>query len=123
MPNISSDVAMGRWMKGAEMLIADSLWRASGKGAARPADSTGRLSLDLFDSDARALGQAVLAVDDDALAGVEPLGHDGDPVLHRSDLDRTAFRLFVVADQVHVIAGGSDLHGLRRHRRDVLPRV
>ena len=68
--------------------LSPTCWarRAASRSAARPGRRAGGgagASAASCDLDAGAVGQPVLAVDDDLLAGGEPLVDDGDAVLHR----------------------------------------
>src|SRR5260221_11247647 len=103
MPSISSDVAIGRRIKGSEMLIGDCSGSADGNGTMRCSGSSGR-SRGGGGLDPGAVGQSVLALDDDLLAGREPLRNDGDAVLYRPDVDRPAFHRAVLPDDIGAIA-------------------
>src|SRR5580692_2734998 len=106
-PSISSEVAIGRRMKGSEMLTC------AYPPSARRSGGVLRLRFD-----PNAVGEAVLAVDDDVLAGLQPLADHGDAVLDGGDLDGAALDRVVLADDIGEIAVRSLLDGLRRHRGD-----
>src|SRR6202040_3423746 len=122
-PSIIREVAIGRRIKGSEMLISDRLptemYRERGRkvrcGSARRA----RLWRRGLYSDA--LGQPILPVDDDPLAWRQPLGDDGDAVLNRSDVDGASLDSVIRLDNIGVIAIRAVLDGLRGHRRDFPP--
>ncbi len=71
MPAISSAVAIGRRMKISEMLIAGSAGLLRGCGRAAGG----------LDPHLDVVGQPILAVDDDLLAGGKALGYHRNPVL------------------------------------------
>src|SRR5215467_273464 len=124
-PSIISEVAMGRRIKGSEMLIGGRLlvWKKGGGVGRRPVRlSPGGARRVRARSwvDASAVGQPVLSVDDDPLAGCEALCHDGNAVLDRGDLDGAPFDRIVRLDRVGVMAVRAALHRLGRHRRDVV---
>src|SRR5207237_8723049 len=110
-PSISSEVPIGRRIKGSEMLIGGFL--ASGFLASRAAAVSGPVSPrssggslgGCLHLDPSAVGQTVLAVDDDPIADRQPLGDHRDAVLHRTDLDRAALDRVVLLDDIGIAAG------------------
>src|SRR5487761_1310214 len=109
-PSINNDVAIGRRMKGSEMLIGNHLrivlespyqvraWR----GRRCSTGSARRLRVQQLD--AGTFGQPVLAVDHHPLAGGQPLGDGGNTVLDRSHVDDAALDRVVGLDHIDVIA-------------------
>src|SRR3984957_8635300 len=122
-PSIIREVAIGRRIKGSEMLIGDRLptemYRERGWKVRRGSARRARLWRRGLYSDA--LGQATLPVDDDPLAWRQPLGDDGDAVLNRSDVDGASLDSVIRLDNIGVIAIRAVLDGLRGHRRDFPP--
>src|SRR3954468_24001789 len=103
MPSIRSDVAIGRRIKGSEILIAlVPCGRGACACARTEAASSGRRRFRFGQPHARPVGQAILPIDDDFLARRKPFGDDGDAVLHRGDLYRAALDGVVVLDDIGI---------------------
>src|SRR4051794_16290817 len=114
MPTISSDVAMGRRMKGAEIPPAISVSR-SGLGL----DGSGarvhrRRGLRLF-VDQRAIEQARLPGHDDPVSDVQAFGDHGVCVAALVDLDRPGVDLAVVAYHIGEQSRRPVLHAILWH--------
>src|SRR5690348_12572222 len=87
MPSINSEVAIGRRMKGSEMLIAGgSANQMRLRRAPRPR-SPRHSGLGCRHPNPGALRQPVLSFHDHFLAAFQSLRDDGDAVLHAGDLD------------------------------------
>src|SRR6266446_9250428 len=102
-PSINSEVPIGRRMKGSEMLIGGFLAgrAAAASGPLSPSSSGGSLGGCLH-LDPSAVGQPVLAVDDDPIADRQTLCDYRDAVLHRADLDRAPLHRVVLLDDIGV---------------------
>ncbi len=68
-PSISSEVAIGRRINGADMLIGGG---SRSEALRRAPKSAGRLRRGGRDLDPGAIHQSVLAIDDDGLTGCQP---------------------------------------------------
>src|SRR5690348_3006960 len=112
MPSIRSDVAIGRRMKGREMFIRPVLSRWSWRLGAS-ARSLARVRGRCLRIDLAALVEAVLAVDDDLLAGGEALADGGDAVLDFRDLDVADLDGHVRLDDEEIFAIGAALQRTR----------
>src|SRR5438034_6929979 len=116
-PSINSEVAIGRRMKGSEMLIGDhpdsATDRASAtRGAASSRGSRCRRGRGRREPHAGALRQPELALDDNPLAERETLPDHGDAVLHRGHLYRAPLDRAVFLDHISVLPVRTVLHSL-----------
>src|SRR5579872_2456773 len=118
-PSISSDVPIGRRIKGSEMLIVASSYRAV---SAEPSSST-RRSGRCLDLDAGAIDQPVLPFDDDPLARRQPFLDDGNAVLRGGDADLAPLDRAVLGNYVGKLALRPVHDGLCGHGRYVAARV
>src|ERR1051325_7377517 len=89
-PAMSSEVATGRWMKGSEIFMRDTL--RSGdllrrRLGARAVRDSG-LASGLGDLHVRSWLQFVLAIDDDAFVGLQAFFDQRFPLLRRADFHR-----------------------------------
>src|SRR5207244_458679 len=102
-PSINSEVAIGRRMKGSEMLIGDCPDSATGRASAmRGAASSRGSRRGRREPHAGAVRQPVLALDDDPLAERETLPDHGDAVLHRGHLYRAPLDRAVLLDHISI---------------------
>src|ERR1700736_4153335 len=108
MPSINSEVAIGRRMKGCETFMRPRLsrWSWGSWGYRAGAASAARARRRGLGRDLASLIEPVLAVDDDLLAGAQPLGDGGDAVLALRPLDVADLDGHVRLDDEEVLAVG-----------------
>src|SRR5262249_10735620 len=116
-PSISSEVPIGRRMKGSEMLIDFLASRFAVSRCCLLLGSSGGSRCGSLDFHPCAIGQPVLAIDNDPLARRQALSDDRKPILHRGDFDRAPLDRVVVLDDIGIGAVRAVLYGLRRNGR------
>src|SRR5262249_59731235 len=122
----SSEVAMGRWMKGDETLMAGRYSLRLRKAlplalAFAPFTRLDRAGdVGAFDDHVLAFTQPAKAAGDDDLAGVEPFLDRGFLVVLLLHLDLAYRHRVVAADHVHKGSGRATLNGCRWHHYDVV---
>src|SRR4029077_17969164 len=121
-PSIIREVAIGRRIKGSEMLIGDRLptevYRERGRKGRRGSARRARLWHCGLYTDA--LGQPILPVDDDPPPSRQALRYHRDAVLDRTNIDDASLDSIVGLDDIRVVAIGPLLDGLRRYRSGIL---